>query len=268
MTRAHARQARPTASSPTLSATTGRRPSPAPIFAADRARRCGSTRAQCAPPSSPAAASARASTTSSGTLSSRSTTSTESPRSSASSAPPSRRRRRCRCPARPSPPLPPTPPRHRNGYQGMCDGADTVPLTPATVASIHHRGGTVLGSSRGGFDCDRILRWLLARHVNQLYIIGGDGTHRGAQRLFEETRRRVGFPLRAAPGRVRANGSARRLPRTCRASPSPSRAFPRPSTTTSIWSTAPSASTRRCRRRSWPSGCAACLPPAGAAPGL
>lgn len=73
----------------------------------------------------------------------------------------------------------------------MGPGASTLTLTPASVATIHHHGGTVLGSSRGGFDCDRIIAWLRAHGINQLYVVGGDGSQCGAQRLFEATRTRV-----------------------------------------------------------------------------
>ena len=43
----------------------------------------------------------------------------------------------------------------------------------------------MLGTSRGGFDAEKIVEWLRAKRVNQLYVIGGDGTHRGAYKLAE-----------------------------------------------------------------------------------
>ncbi len=48
----------------------------------------------------------------------------------------------------------------------------------------------MLGSSRGGFDLDAILATCLERGVNQIYIIGGDGTHRAADRIQQECRKR------------------------------------------------------------------------------
>jgi 6-phosphofructokinase 1 len=54
-------------------------------------------------------------------------------------------------------------------------------LTPQDVAMIHHEGGTILSSSRGGFDLDKIVDQLIKKGINQLYIIGGDGTHRVLQ---------------------------------------------------------------------------------------
>ena len=55
---------------------------------------------------------------------------------------------------------------------------------------IHHEGGTILGSSRGGFDIDKIIGFLEEKRICQLFIIGGDGTHRGANTIGE-----VGFGL-------------------------------------------------------------------------
>lgn len=75
------------------------------------------------------------------------------------------------------------------GYKGFYSNPDKnwVRLTPASVKSIHKLGGTILGSSRGGFDKDMILDSLLARNVNQVYIIGGDGTHRGINELIKRS---------------------------------------------------------------------------------
>lgn len=74
------------------------------------------------------------------------------------------------------------------GYQGF-NAKDSqmqpIELTPDLVEDIHHSGGTVLGSSRGGFDLDIILEFLKKHKINQLYVIGGDGTHRGAFRIHE-----------------------------------------------------------------------------------
>src|ERR1700743_1541883 len=40
----------------------------------------------------------------------------------------------------------------RTGYQGLTDGSTPVELTAEQVRDIHHRGGTVLGTSRGMQD--------------------------------------------------------------------------------------------------------------------
>lgn len=75
----------------------------------------------------------------------------------------------------------------QGGYRGFWD-FDTyrpVKLTPKLVANIHHEGGTVLGSSRGGFDLEKILEFLKTKKITCLFVIGGDGTHRGAFRIHE-----------------------------------------------------------------------------------
>jgi len=59
-------------------------------------------------------------------------------------------------------------------------------LTPETVRGLHNLGGTLLGSSRGGFDLQKIMDAVESKGLNQLYIIGGDGTHRGAIELAQE----------------------------------------------------------------------------------
>lgn len=75
------------------------------------------------------------------------------------------------------------------GYRGFYQ-YDWLPLTPEKVKTIHHLGGTILGSSRGGFDLDKIIEGLDARHINHLYVIGGDGTHNGMQKIQAEVAKR------------------------------------------------------------------------------
>ena len=83
-----------------------------------------------------------------------------------------------------------------NGYGGfakaLTNPEETVlELTPERVDSIHHQGGTILRSARGGFNADAILQWCQMWNVNQIYVVGGDGSHRGANALFEEIQKRV-----------------------------------------------------------------------------
>jgi 6-phosphofructokinase 1 len=74
------------------------------------------------------------------------------------------------------------------GYKGFyTDPAFWVALKPSTVKNIHKQGGTLLGSSRGGFDANKILDSIEARGINQVYIIGGDGTHRGINELIKRS---------------------------------------------------------------------------------
>jgi 6-phosphofructokinase 1 len=68
------------------------------------------------------------------------------------------------------------------------------------VRELQYQGGTIFGSSRGGFDTDKIIKALTEKGINQLYVIGGDGTHRGIAVLSDEMRKRkleisiVGIP--------------------------------------------------------------------------
>jgi 6-phosphofructokinase 1 len=72
------------------------------------------------------------------------------------------------------------------GYKGFYDPkTPPIVLTPENVENIHHEGGTILGSSRGGFDMDKILAFIKSKDIRQLYVIGGDGTHRGAFKIHE-----------------------------------------------------------------------------------
>lgn len=60
-----------------------------------------------------------------------------------------------------------------------------IELTRENTLGIQNLGGTILSSARGGFDSDKILDKLVELQVDQLYIVGGDGTMRGASALCE-----------------------------------------------------------------------------------
>ena len=76
------------------------------------------------------------------------------------------------------------------GYNGFNGDYEPLNLTPEAVAQCHHEGGTILASSRGGFDMEKIIAFLGKHGINQLYIIGGDGTHRGAFLVSQEVIKR------------------------------------------------------------------------------
>jgi 6-phosphofructokinase 1 len=77
------------------------------------------------------------------------------------------------------------------GFEGFYSKeSPPVLLDLQAVRNLHQLGGTILGSSRGGFQLEQIIGGILARNFNQLYIIGGDGTHRGAQAIYQEIRKR------------------------------------------------------------------------------
>ncbi|MEI6654684.1 MAG: ATP-dependent 6-phosphofructokinase, partial [Verrucomicrobiota bacterium] len=84
----------------------------------------------------------------------------------------------------------------RNGYQGLdpARGAEPVVLSTEFVDDIHQEGGTVLGTSRGPVDTTTAVDNLIQRGVNLLFTIGGDGTQRGGNDIYQEARSR-GYPL-------------------------------------------------------------------------
>jgi 6-phosphofructokinase 1 len=79
----------------------------------------------------------------------------------------------------------------RYGYEGLIDrDCEPLRLTPESVAEIHHEGGTMLGASRGNRDPAQIVDRLEEMGIGVLFVIGGDGTFRGAITLVAEIARR------------------------------------------------------------------------------
>ena len=78
----------------------------------------------------------------------------------------------------------------RDGFRGMVGDAEPVRLSREVVADIHNRGGTILGTSRGGQDPARMVETLERLGVSLLFVIGGDGTLRGAAKIADEAGRR------------------------------------------------------------------------------
>jgi 6-phosphofructokinase 1 len=80
----------------------------------------------------------------------------------------------------------------RNGFAGMIGDATLPPvaLTPALVHDINGQGGTILGTSRGAQDPQRMVDQLLAHQIDILFVIGGDGSMRGAARIAGALRER------------------------------------------------------------------------------
>jgi len=78
------------------------------------------------------------------------------------------------------------------GYEGFISKYNhpIIDLTPEVVDSIHLMGGSILGSSRGNQDIAEIVDALEIMNVNILFTIGGDGTLRGAQAIYEEVKKR------------------------------------------------------------------------------
>ena len=79
----------------------------------------------------------------------------------------------------------------RYGYNGLSEDAEApLRLDPELVSSIHLDGGTILGSSRGAPPVDTMVNYLVRHQIDMLFTIGGDGTMRGANALWEEVKRR------------------------------------------------------------------------------
>lgn len=86
-----------------------------------------------------------------------------------------------------------------DGYRGLID--DKIKeATPRDVSSIMNRGGTVLGSSRSKRFREKQFRLRAAenlerRGIDQLIVIGGDGSFNGARMLYDDSGIRVcGIP--------------------------------------------------------------------------
>lgn len=82
----------------------------------------------------------------------------------------------------------------RNGYQGFVAryGHDCMDLTPDIVARVSEDGGTLLGTSRGAQDPDEIVDCLERLNIGVLFVIGGDGTLRGAMQVARKVAERGG----------------------------------------------------------------------------
>ena len=80
----------------------------------------------------------------------------------------------------------------RYGYEGLVPSFARPPirLTPESVLTIHKMGGTMLGSSRGPQDVGVMVNTLQEMGINLLFVIGGDGSIRGAGEISEEIARR------------------------------------------------------------------------------
>jgi len=78
------------------------------------------------------------------------------------------------------------------GYEGLdpAFGHQALELTPDQVMNIASFGGSFLGSSRGQRDTKVMVDRLEELGVNILFVIGGDGSQRGAKDIDEEARRR------------------------------------------------------------------------------
>lgn len=90
----------------------------------------------------------------------------------------------------------------RFGYEGLIPHCGHEPLTlrPDAMSNIHRFGGSILGVSRGPQNISHMVDTLEEMEIDILFVIGGDGTLRGAAELAREVERRglkkaiVGIP--------------------------------------------------------------------------
>ena len=90
----------------------------------------------------------------------------------------------------------------RYGYQGLVQRLGHTPITlkPDSVSQIHLLGGSILGSSRGNQPISEMVDTLEEMKVDILFVVGGDGTLKGAELISEEMDKRglkkavVGIP--------------------------------------------------------------------------
>lgn len=80
----------------------------------------------------------------------------------------------------------------RNGYQGFVPsyGLSVLDLNPEMVDGWQELGGTKLGSSRGHQEPADIVDCLERMGINMLFVIGGDGTMKGALAISREIHER------------------------------------------------------------------------------
>ena len=90
----------------------------------------------------------------------------------------------------------------KNGYEGLTDkfNKDAVILDGEIIDNIHEQGGTILGSSRGAQSEVDMVDTLVKFNISILFVIGGDGTQRGAMKITSEvTRRKLDISIIGIP---------------------------------------------------------------------
>ena len=80
------------------------------------------------------------------------------------------------------------------GFHGFLKDKFWVKLNPEDVKHIHLLGGTVLGTSRYGFEGNRIADILIKKKIDMVFFIGGDGTHLGMielSKIFKARKKKI-----------------------------------------------------------------------------
>ncbi|KAM0012706.1 putative 6-phosphofructokinase [Helianthus debilis subsp. tardiflorus] len=72
------------------------------------------------------------------------------------------------------------------GYRGFGNELAEIPLTRKVVQNVHLSGGSLLGVSRGGPNVSEIVDSMQERGITMLFVLGGNGTHAGANAIHNE----------------------------------------------------------------------------------
>ena len=80
----------------------------------------------------------------------------------------------------------------RFGLQGFIPsyGYEMMELNPLMVQNIHGRGGSFLGMSRGPQSMEEVVDSLERQNIGLLFMIGGDGTLKAGQAIYQEITKR------------------------------------------------------------------------------
>uniref|UniRef100_A0A6S8CEP7 Rhodanese domain-containing protein n=1 Tax=Aureoumbra lagunensis TaxID=44058 RepID=A0A6S8CEP7_9STRA len=70
----------------------------------------------------------------------------------------------------------------KGGYGGLAD-EDFEPMEKILNPSLYRQGGTILGTSRGQCSAEEMVKSLTNKKINALFVVGGDGTLRGAKTI-------------------------------------------------------------------------------------
>jgi len=78
------------------------------------------------------------------------------------------------------------------GFRGFIPkyGLEPYELMPENVEDIHEKGGSILASSRGHQDVVEVVDCLQRMNISILFTIGGDGTLRCAEEIYQEIKKR------------------------------------------------------------------------------
>jgi len=77
----------------------------------------------------------------------------------------------------------------RYGLRGFAsDDCPPMRLAPEVIKTIHHVGGSLLGSSRGAPPIEDIVKFISRQAIGVVFMVGGDGTQRAALAISQAVR--------------------------------------------------------------------------------